>query len=97
MARSETLVQLTDELVGKLDREASQRNCSRSALIRLAVERFLDAESIAAKEAAWIEGYRRVPQYQPDELGDLAAQLDAARRAMSARLDAEEEAAGWSW
>lgn len=40
------------------------------------------------------EGYRRVPQAEPDAWGDLAADLDAANDELLARLDAEERAAG---
>ena len=39
-------------------------------------------------------GYRRIPQAQPDEWGDLAVASDIATGELLARLDAEERAAG---
>jgi metal-responsive CopG/Arc/MetJ family transcriptional regulator len=41
MGRVQTIMQLTDELVELLDREAARRGVSRSALIRSALEEFL--------------------------------------------------------
>lgn len=41
LARTQTMVQLSDELVAALDDEAERRNMSRSALIRQAVTEFL--------------------------------------------------------
>jgi predicted DNA-binding protein len=92
MARTETLVQLTEELVAQLDAESARRGCSRSALIREAVETHLAQQSESARVQAWIDGYRRIPQGS-DDWGDIAS--PAAGRALSARLDSEEAGDPW--
>lgn len=94
MARTQTMVQLTDELVSQLDAEAQARGVSRSALIREVIELGL-AES---REASWdrqiVEGYTRLPQGRPDEWGDLAAMSDRSSVEARRRLD-QEEAESW--
>jgi metal-responsive CopG/Arc/MetJ family transcriptional regulator len=62
MARKQTLVQLSEELLELLDREAARRGVSRSALIREAIEEHLDAERRAEIGRQIAEGYRRIPQ-----------------------------------
>lgn len=59
--RRQVLVQLSDELVAGLDREAGERGVNRSALIREALASFLERESVEALERRWLEGYRRIP------------------------------------
>jgi len=90
-------VQLTDELVAELDREAERAGVSRSALIREVLERHLHERGHAEKVRRYVEGYRRHPPGDVDEWGDLAAQSEHGRHEMAQRLDAEEEAAGLSW
>ena len=80
MARTKTVVQLTDELVEQLDAESSRRGISRSALIREIVERYLSESSEATITARIVEGYRRVPPATPDEWGDLEQQGDQATK-----------------
>lgn len=41
-----------------------------------------------------VEGYRRQPQWEPDEWGDPLAFLDRGARDTHRRLDEEERAAG---
>jgi len=94
MARVQTMVQLSDDLLESLDREASRRGSSRSALIRSALEDFLGADREAAVGRAIADGYRRLPPATPDEWGDLAAMTDRATADLLHRLDAEERAAG---
>jgi len=72
MARRQTLVQLSDELLALLDERAARTGRSRSELIRAAVERELAADRAAAIDAAIVEGYRRIPQ-EPDPWAELAA------------------------
>lgn len=94
MARTQTMVQLTDELVSSLDETAASRGVSRSALIRDLVAEGLrraQADSVGQRIA---EGYRRVPQMSPDEWGDPATMQDAATGELVRRLDVEERAAG---
>ncbi len=66
MARTQTLVQLTDELVASLDVEARRRRLSRSALIREVLEAHLAAETEAEIDRNIIEGYTRIPPPLPD-------------------------------
>jgi hypothetical protein len=97
MARTQTMVQLTDELVAELDREAARLGSSRSALIRDAVVTYLAQHSEAEKIRRYVEGYRRFPPGEPDEWGDLEAQADREHRVLSRRLEDEERAAGLEW
>jgi hypothetical protein len=94
MARVQTLVQLSQELLAELDAEATRRGVSRSALLREAVAAFLaDARGQAATDAI-VAGYQRVPPATPDAWGDLEAERDRAAAETLQRLDAEERAAG---
>jgi hypothetical protein len=97
MARTQTMVQLSDDLVKQLDEEARRRNVSRSALIRNVLTQFLNTESVAAKVARWVDGYRRMPPPTIDEWGNLEEQAVRGTHEMMRELDAEEEAAGLSW
>lgn len=93
------MVQLTDELVEELDREAERTGVSRSALIRDVLERHLREHSHAEKVRRYVEGYRLHPpgDADVDEWGDVWAQSERARHEMAQRLDAEEDAAELSW
>lgn len=97
MARTQTMVQLTDELVKRLDEEANSRHLSRSALIRNVLKDFLDTESEAAKVARYVEGYRRMPPPTIDEWGVLEDHGQEEVHKMMRELDAPEEAAGFPW
>src|SRR5438874_85684 len=94
MARTQTIVQLSDELVGELDAIARRRNISRSALIRDLLEQGLaeDHERTIGEQIA--EGYRRIPQGTPDVWGNLEAETEALGDEAMADLAAEERAAG---
>jgi Arc/MetJ-type ribon-helix-helix transcriptional regulator len=92
------MVQLTDELVALLDREAARRGVSRSSLIRSALEEFLRNDEEATISRRIVEGYTRIPPETPDEWGDLAATTDQASVDLLRRLDAEERHQGHgSW
>jgi metal-responsive CopG/Arc/MetJ family transcriptional regulator len=62
MARTQTLVQLTDDLLARLDERAAREQRSRSTLIREAIEDYLRDELQAEIDRRIIEGYRRLPQ-----------------------------------
>jgi metal-responsive CopG/Arc/MetJ family transcriptional regulator len=62
MARQQTLVQLSDELVAALDQRAARRGVSRSRLIREAIQDYLMRDADAAIDAAIVDGYTRIPQ-----------------------------------
>lgn len=87
IARTQTLVQLTDELIALLDAKAARDGVSRSALIRDAVAAYLHDDEEAAIDAAIIEGYRRMPQIGVDAWGDFEAQMEFLSREAMARLD----------
>jgi predicted transcriptional regulator len=94
MARTPTLVQLTDDLVALLDEEASERRLSRSALIREVLAEHLEERRKAWISDAIVDGYRRVPPAAPDAWGDVEQLTDQATADLLQRLDAEEERDG---
>lgn len=89
------MVQLTTELVGRLDREAAERGISRSAVIREALEEHIAAREHDALGEAIAAGYRRIPPGTPDEWGDLEPTADSAGHQLAQRLDHEERDAGF--
>lgn len=89
------MVQLSDELLEALDRAAAARGASRSALIRVLLWDGLRDDTERALGEQIADGYRRIPQSEPDEWGDLAVAADYANRETLRRLDAEEQGAGY--
>ena len=87
---------MSDVLLEALDRAAASRGASRSALIRELLWTGLqdDHERDVGERIA--DGYRRVPQAEIDEWGDLAAAAERSNRDTLQRLDAEERAGGHS-
>lgn len=79
VARTQTLVQLNDELLGLLDERAARERRSRSALIREALEQFLRDERDAEVGRRIAEGYRRHPQTEDEGAWAEAAARDAVR------------------
>jgi metal-responsive CopG/Arc/MetJ family transcriptional regulator len=61
MARTQTLVQLNDDLLARLDARAGREGRSRSDLIREAIKAFLHDEVEAEIDRQIVEGYRRIP------------------------------------
>jgi metal-responsive CopG/Arc/MetJ family transcriptional regulator len=61
VARTQTLVQLSDELLERLDRCRERDGRSRSAVIRDAIERYLASNREAELDRLIVEGYRRTP------------------------------------
>jgi metal-responsive CopG/Arc/MetJ family transcriptional regulator len=59
--RTQTIVQLNDELLRRLDERAAREGRSRSALIREAIEAHLHDEEKARIDREIIEGYERIP------------------------------------
>ena len=95
MARTQTMVQLSDSLIGLLDQEAGRRGISRSALIRDLLEESLRDEREAEIDRQIVEGYTRIPPQTPDEWGELTRESHAGIDELLARLDAEERDAGF--
>jgi metal-responsive CopG/Arc/MetJ family transcriptional regulator len=79
MARTQTLVQLSDELLAQLDARAAQQGRSRSELIREAIAGYLVDDREVEIDRRIVESYTRRPQ--EDLLG-----AEATARAM---VDAE--------
>ena len=91
------MVQLTDELLAGLDREAQRLGLSRSALIRDAIVTFLAQRSQAEDVRKYVDGYRRQPPGRPDGWGQLDRDADLQGHDLALRLDEEERVAGLSW
>ena len=66
MARTQTIVQLNEELLAVLDARAARDHRTRSDLIREAIGQYLAADREAAISAAIVAGYARVPQEDDD-------------------------------
>lgn len=66
MARTQTLVQLSDELLRRLDERAAREGRSRSALIRDAIEAYLADEARDEISRQIIEGYERIPETEEE-------------------------------
>jgi hypothetical protein len=77
MARTQTLVQLSDDLLSQLDARAAREGRSRSDLIREAVTGYLAADREAEIDRRIVEAYTRQPQE------DVGAEW-AARRSIAA-------------
>src|SRR5512132_1929403 len=93
--RTQTMVQLTDELLARLDRRAATANVSRSQVIRDAIEAYLASDREAEIDRLIREGYTRTPQggeFDVDEWGDLGRMVTAFA-VESLRAVAEEEGA----
>jgi metal-responsive CopG/Arc/MetJ family transcriptional regulator len=71
MARTQTLVQFSDELIERLDRYRARAGRSRSEVIRAAVERYLDADRESEIDRGLVDAYTRQPP--ADVWGEEAA------------------------
>jgi metal-responsive CopG/Arc/MetJ family transcriptional regulator len=79
MARTQTLVQLTDDLLARLDERAVREKRSRSTLIREAVEEYLADELKSEIDRRIVEGYRRQPQTSDEDAWAEASARDVVR------------------
>jgi metal-responsive CopG/Arc/MetJ family transcriptional regulator len=64
MARTQTIVQLSDGLLAELDARRAREGRSRSELIREAIEAYLADDREAAIDRAIVDGYTRIPPTQ---------------------------------
>ncbi len=62
MGRTQTLVQLSDDLLAHLDARAAREGRSRSELIREALAGYLAADNEAEIDRRIVEAYTRLPQ-----------------------------------
>ncbi|HEX3733663.1 MAG TPA: CopG family transcriptional regulator [Solirubrobacterales bacterium] len=81
MTRTQTLVQLNEELLRRLDERAAREGRSRSSLIREAIETYMVDEARDEITRQIIAGYERIPE--TDE--------EMASAEVSAREGIEEE------
>ena len=65
MARTQTLVQLSDELLERLDSYRGREGRSRSEVVREAIERYLEADRDAEIDRLLVDAYSRPP---PEDL-----------------------------
>lgn len=71
MARTQTIVQLTDELLAELDAAKDRRGLrSRSEAIRQAIDLWLAADRARDVDRTIVDGYTRMP---PEDLDELTA------------------------
>ena len=61
MARREVLVQLDDDLVGRLDQIAEALGTSRSDLLRRGARAVIEADALRAADEELVAAYRRLP------------------------------------
>jgi metal-responsive CopG/Arc/MetJ family transcriptional regulator len=74
MPRVQTLVQLSDDLLRRLDERAAREGRSRSALIRDAIEAYLYDEEKARIDREIVEGYERIPTTEEEmEIAEASA------------------------
>jgi metal-responsive CopG/Arc/MetJ family transcriptional regulator len=71
MARTQTLVQLSDELLQRLDAYRARERRSRSEVVREAIERYLHADREAEIDRLLVDAYTR--QTPEDIWNDQAA------------------------
>jgi metal-responsive CopG/Arc/MetJ family transcriptional regulator len=62
VARTQTLVQLSDDLLERLDRYRTREGRSRSEVIRAAIERYLAQDREAEIDRLIVDAYTRHPQ-----------------------------------
>ncbi len=62
MTRTQTLVQLNEELLRRLDERAAREGRSRSSLIREAIETYMVDEARDEISRQIIAGYERIPE-----------------------------------
>ena len=80
---------LDGELLARIDREAGRSRVSRSAFVREAVRRVLDARELSAKIEADLRAYERQP-FTPEEKRLARAMSRAASRVIDATTRGEK-------
>jgi predicted DNA-binding protein len=79
MTRTQTLVQLNDQLLARLDERAARERRSRSTLIREAIEGYLHDELASEVDRRIAEGYGRLPQTADEDAWARASAREAIR------------------
>ena len=81
MARTQTLIQLSDDLLARLDARAARDHRNRSELVREAISVYLASDSEAEIDRQIVEAYTRMPQTDEEIAwadATVEALLDAA-------------------
>lgn len=78
MARTQTLVQLTDRLLAALDQYAARVGRNRSEVIRSAIEHYLEESLEDDIDRALVEGYTKKPQGLDPYIDEVAREAIAA-------------------
>jgi predicted transcriptional regulator len=97
-ARTQTMVQLNEDLLKLLDLRASADGISRSQVIREAIEAYLAADRAAAVDKEIVEGYEGIPQggeFDADEWGNLGTMMATMSAEQMRQLNDEEREAGF--
>lgn len=79
LVRTQTIVQLNEALLARLDERAARESRSRSALIREAIEGYLHDDVSTEIDRRIADGYRRLPQTALEDAWAAAAARDAIR------------------
>lgn len=79
VTRTQTLVQLSEELLRRLDERAAREGRSRSALIRDAIDEYLYDEEEARIDREIREGYERIPETEEELRWAEASAREAIR------------------
>lgn len=66
VTRTQTLVQLNEQLLRRLDERAAREGRSRSALIREAIEAYMYDARSAEIDRQIVEGYKRIPETEEE-------------------------------
>ena len=96
--RTQTMVQLNEELLERLDRRVSASGVSRSQVIREAIEAYLADDQAVTTDRLIVEGYTRMPQggeFDADGWGELGRMATVLTADQMHRLNEEERAAGF--
>lgn len=96
--RTQTMVQLNEDLLEQLDRRAASDGVSRSQVIRNAIEAYLAGDRATAIDRLIIEGYQRLPQggqFDADEWGNLGTMMATMTAEQMRLLNDEEREAGF--
>jgi metal-responsive CopG/Arc/MetJ family transcriptional regulator len=62
MARTQTLIQMSDDLLARLDARAAREHRNRSEVVREAISAYLDDDQEAEIDRQIVEAYTRIPQ-----------------------------------
>lgn len=62
MARTQTLIQMSDDLLARLDARAAREHRNRSEVVREAISAYLDGDQESEIDRQIVDAYMRMPQ-----------------------------------